>query len=54
GPGGSFVCKLFQGGGEKDFIAALKTGFAQVHFAKPAASRSGSAETYVVAKGFRG
>lgn len=51
--GGSFVCKLFQGGGEGAFMKLLKSDFAEVHYAKPAASRSGSAETYVVAKGFK-
>jgi 23S rRNA (uridine2552-2'-O)-methyltransferase len=32
----------------------LKREFAEVRHAKPAASRAESAETYVVAKGFRG
>jgi 23S rRNA (uridine2552-2'-O)-methyltransferase len=53
GKGGSFVCKLFQGGGEGEFMKGLKADFAQVHFSKPDASRPG-AETYVVAKGFKG
>ncbi|NDE89970.1 MAG: RlmE family RNA methyltransferase [Alphaproteobacteria bacterium] len=53
-PGGAFVCKLFQGGADKDLLATLKTEFATVKHAKPAASRSDSAETYVVAQGFRG
>jgi 23S rRNA (uridine2552-2'-O)-methyltransferase len=53
GKGGAFVCKLFQGGGEGEFLKGLKARFAQVHFSKPPASRAG-AETYVVAKGFRG
>ncbi len=52
-PGGAFVCKLFQGGGEREFQALLKTHFAQVRHAKPPASRKDSAETYVVAQGFR-
>jgi 23S rRNA (uridine2552-2'-O)-methyltransferase len=53
-PGGAFVAKVFQGGAEGDLLAALKQAFAEVRHAKPAASRSESAETYVVAKGFRG
>jgi 23S rRNA (uridine2552-2'-O)-methyltransferase len=53
-PGGAFVAKVFQGGAEGDLLAALKQSFAEVRHAKPAASRAESAETYVVAKGFRG
>jgi 23S rRNA (uridine2552-2'-O)-methyltransferase len=52
-PGGGFVCKLFQGGGERPFIDLLKRRFAKVAFAKPPASRRDSSETYVVAQGFR-
>lgn len=53
-PGGSFVCKVFQGGAEGDLLARLKKNFAVVKHAKPKASRSDSAEMYVVATGFRG
>jgi len=53
-PGGAFVAKVFQGGTESELLAALKRAFAEVRHAKPAASRAESAETYVVAKGFRG
>jgi 23S rRNA (uridine2552-2'-O)-methyltransferase len=53
-PGGAFVCKVFQGGAEGDLLARLKTNFAMVKHAKPKASRSDSAEMYVVATGFRG
>jgi len=53
-PGGAFVAKVFQGGAEGALLAALKHGFATVRHAKPAASRAESAETYVVATGFRG
>jgi 23S rRNA (uridine2552-2'-O)-methyltransferase len=53
-PGGAFVAKVFQGGAEGDLLAALKKAFAEVRHAKPGASRAESAETYVVAKGFRG
>jgi 23S rRNA (uridine2552-2'-O)-methyltransferase len=53
-PGGAFVAKVFQGGAAGGLLAALKRSFADVRHAKPAASRAESAETYVVAKGFRG
>jgi 23S rRNA (uridine2552-2'-O)-methyltransferase len=52
-PGGAFVAKVFQGGAEGALLAALKAAFAEVRHAKPPASRAQSAETYVVAKGFR-
>jgi 23S rRNA (uridine2552-2'-O)-methyltransferase len=53
-PGGAFVAKVFQGGTEGALLAELKRAFAELRHAKPAASRAESAETYVVAKGFRG
>jgi 23S rRNA (uridine2552-2'-O)-methyltransferase len=53
-PGGAFVAKVFQGGAAGDLLTALKKSFAELRHAKPAASRAESAETYVVAKGFRG
>ena len=53
-PGGAFVAKVFQGGTEGTLLAELKRAFATVRHAKPAASRAESAETYVVATGFRG
>jgi 23S rRNA (uridine2552-2'-O)-methyltransferase len=52
--GGSFVVKVFQGGAEGALLAELKQSFAELRHAKPPASRAQSAETYVVAKGFRG
>jgi 23S rRNA (uridine2552-2'-O)-methyltransferase len=52
-PGGSFVAKVFQGGTEHELLAILKRHFATTFHAKPPASRQGSAETYLVAKGFR-
>jgi len=53
-PGGAFVTKVFQGGAEGALLAALKRAFAELRHAKPAASRAESAETYVVARGYRG
>ncbi len=53
-PGGSFLAKVIQGGTESALLAALKRAFATVKHAKPPASRSDSAELYVLATGFRG
>ena len=52
--GGSFVCKALQGGTEQQLLSEIKQRFAVVKHAKPKASRSDSAETYLVATGFRG
>ncbi len=52
-PGGSFVCKVFQGGAEGDLLTRLKASFQSVKHAKPKASRAESAEKYVVAQGFK-
>ena len=53
-PGGTFLCKVLQGGTETSLLAALKRDFATVKHVKPPASRSDSAELYLLAKGFRG
>ena len=53
-PGGAFVCKVFQGGTERTLLDRLKKSFSSVRHVKPPASRSGSAELYVLATGFRG
>jgi 23S rRNA (uridine2552-2'-O)-methyltransferase len=53
-PGGAFVCKVLQGGTEAELLAQLKRDFATVKHVKPAASRSDSAELYLLATGFRG
>ena len=53
-PGGGFVAKVWQGGAEQELLAAMKRDFAVVRHAKPEASRSDSAEMYVVATGYRG
>ena len=52
-PGGAFACKVFAGGAEGELLARLKQKFETVKHAKPKASRSDSAEKYVVATGFR-
>ena len=53
-PGGSFVAKVFQGGTEHELLRMLKQHFSTTAHAKPPASRAGSAENYLVAKGFKG
>jgi 23S rRNA (uridine2552-2'-O)-methyltransferase len=53
-PGGTFLAKVIQGGTESRLLADLKRDFATVRHVKPAASRSDSAELYVLATGFRG
>ena len=53
-PGGSFLCKVLQGGTEPALLAELKRDFASVKHVKPPASRSDSAELYLLARGFRG
>ena len=53
-PGGFFVAKVLQGGTESQLLVRLKRDFAKVIHVKPAASRAGSAELYVLATGFRG
>jgi len=52
-PGGAFVAKVLQGGGERDLLAAIARHFATVRRVKPPASRQESAEFYVVATGFK-
>lgn len=53
-PGGAFLCKVFQGGTERDLLDLLKKNFRSVKHVKPPASRADSAELYVLATGFRG
>jgi len=52
--GGTFLCKVLQGGTEAALLAALKRDFSSVKHVKPPASRSDSAELYLLARGFRG
>ena len=53
-PGGTFVAKVFQGGTEHELLHTLKKHFATTLHAKPKASRAGSAETYLLARVFKG
>jgi 23S rRNA (uridine2552-2'-O)-methyltransferase len=52
-PGGAFLAKVLQGGTEVSLLQTLKRDFTAVRHVKPAASRSDSAELYVLATGYR-
>lgn len=52
-PGGAFVAKVFQGGATGDLLELLKHRFDKVRHYKPPSSRSESAETFLIATGFR-
>ena len=52
-PGGNFVCKVFQGEGIDPFIADTRNSFDRVKVMKPKASRPGSREVYLVARGYQ-
>ena len=51
--GGIFCAKVFQGGTHGDLLIELKKNFKTIKHYKPDASRKGSPETYVIAKGFQ-
>jgi 23S rRNA (uridine2552-2'-O)-methyltransferase len=53
-PGGVFLCKVLQGGTEANLLGELKRDFESVKHVKPPASRTDSAELYLLARGFRG
>ena len=53
-PGGAFVAKVLKGGTERTLLERLKRDFRSVKHAKPPSSRQDSAESYVVAQGYRG
>lgn len=52
-PGGAFLAKVLKGGAEVELLNRMKRRFRLVRHAKPPASRSDSAESYVIALGFR-
>jgi 23S rRNA (uridine2552-2'-O)-methyltransferase len=52
-PGGSALIKVFQGAGTTALVQAARGRFARVRLMKPAASRSRSAEMYLLAMQFR-
>src|SRR3990167_7726955 len=53
-PGGAFCSKVFQGCATRDVLESLRQNFRTVKHIKPPASRAGSPEIFVVAKGFKG
>lgn len=52
-PNGDFLIKLFQGEGFDAFLLTLRKLFASVKVRKPPASKTKSAEVYLVAKGYK-
>lgn len=52
-PGGSFVCKVFQGEGIDEFVIDTRSSFERVKVMKPKASRAGSREVYLVARNYQ-
>ncbi|MBP7096446.1 MAG: RlmE family RNA methyltransferase [Spirochaetia bacterium] len=52
-PGGAVVAKLFIGGGERELLDRMKTGYAAARGFKPKTCRSESFETYLVGTGKR-
>ena len=53
-PGGSFVCKVFQGVDEPALRGRIKARFDKVKAVRPKGTRTSSVEIFVVATGFRG
>lgn len=51
-PGGTLLMKVFHGTGFDELVKQVRTQFKQVTIRKPAASRSRSRETYLLAKGY--
>ncbi len=52
-PGGDFLAKVFQGRSFEPLVKQLRTSFETVRLRKPNASRTRSAEVYVLARGYR-
>lgn len=52
-PGGTFLAKVFQGGGFEELVRTTRREFTQVRMRKPPASRARSAEMYLLATGRR-
>ena len=53
-PGGSFVCKIFQGEEFKRFSDSVRNRFKTHKIFKPQSSRKVSKEIYIIGMGFRG
>lgn len=52
-PGGALALKVFMGAEYQAFVAELREAFLTVKMTRPEATRKGSAETYVLATGWR-
>jgi 23S rRNA (uridine2552-2'-O)-methyltransferase len=52
-PQGNFLVKAFHGAGFEAYVKALREAFVAVQTRKPAASRKGSREVYLLAKGLK-
>ncbi len=50
-PGGSFVCKIFQGEDFRQFVDSVKTSFNRHKIFKPQSSRKASKEIYIIGLG---
>jgi len=53
-PNGNFVCKIFEGEGEQEFLREIKTLFSFVKPFRPNAVRKHSREVYLIAGYFKG
>jgi 23S rRNA (uridine2552-2'-O)-methyltransferase len=53
-PGGRALVKIFMDPAYRENVARLRASFEEVTTTRPDASRRGSAELYVIARGFRG
>ncbi len=52
-PGGNMLVKVFQGELFDEFLNEVRKKFEFLKISKPPASRKGSAEAYIIAKGFK-
>jgi 23S rRNA (uridine2552-2'-O)-methyltransferase len=52
-PQGNFLVKVFHGAGFDEYVKALRSKFIEVQTRKPDASRKGSREVYLLAKGLK-
>jgi 23S rRNA (uridine2552-2'-O)-methyltransferase len=52
-PGGSFVCKIFQGPDFNQFLNSVRSGFDKQKIFKPRSSRKASKEIFIIGLGFK-
>jgi 23S rRNA (uridine2552-2'-O)-methyltransferase len=52
-PGGSFVCKIFQGPDFNQFVNSVRAGFDKQKIFKPKSSRKASKEIFVIGLGYK-